>query len=78
MSTACGGVDEIIPSPEYGIVLTAPDVQEIVRDLHDLASDAQRLADLKNAAATHVRKRFSWVHTAQQAITAFEHAQRTA
>ena len=78
MSTACGGVDEIIPSPEYGIVLTTPDVQEIVRDLHDLASDAQRLADLKNAAATHVRKRFSWVHTAQQAITAFEHTQRTA
>ena len=76
MYTRCGGVNEIIPSPEYGIVLESSDGDEVARHVVDLADDPARLAALKDAAARRVRQRFSWAHTADQALEAFEVARR--
>ena len=74
VSADAGGVREIIPSQEEGIVLKHPDARDVVAALRGLADDRGRLAALKERAGARVRKRFTWEATAEEVLEAFGRA----
>ena len=76
MSTLCGGAEEIIATPEQGIRLQASDADVVVAHLRHLAGHRDELAALKSAAESYVRRNFTWAHSADQLLAAFEEARR--
>ena len=72
--TNVGGVPEMIPSPEYGVILESQKPEEIATAIRNLESDPARNAKLASNIGERVRKEFSWAATANKIIAACEKA----
>lgn len=72
--TNVGGVPEMIPSPDYGVILKSQDPHEIASAIRKLKSDPARNAALASNIGKRVRKEFSWRATAKKIIAACEKA----
>ena len=72
--TNVGGVPEMIPSPDYGVILKSQDPHEIADAIRQLKADPAHNATLASNIGKRVRERFSWSATAKQIITACERA----
>ena len=72
--TNVGGVEEMIPSEEYGVVLSSQSSAFIARSLHDLGVDRERIRDISKKIGKRVRRLFSWEQTANKVIQAFKRA----
>ena len=72
--TNVGGVPEMIPSPEYGVILESQKPEEIATAIRDLKSNPARNAKLASNVGERVRKEFSWAATANKIIAACEKA----
>lgn len=72
ITTDVGGVDELVPSPEYGRIIPSADPRAIVQAIQELAGDR----DLCRTIGENVRQRteelFTWKKTAQKVEAAFE------
>lgn len=76
VASHAGGVDEIIPSPDYGIVLDSPTTDDVCAALALLAEDRAMLARLQNNAHQQVCEHFTWESTADEVVAAFFKAAR--
>lgn len=74
VASHAGGVEEIIPTPEHGIVLDSPTKEAVAAVLGGLAGDPERLQALKEKARARVCERFTWESTAQELLQAFSSA----
>ena len=72
--TNVGGVPEMIPSPDYGVILKSQDPHEIADAIRQLKADPAHNATLASNIGKRVRERFSWSATANKIITACERA----
>ena len=64
----------MIPSEEYGVVLSSQSSALIARSLHDLGVDRERIRDISKKIGKRVRRLFSWEQTANKVIQAFKRA----
>ena len=74
--TNVGGVPEMIPSPDYGVILKSQDPHEIADAIRQLKADPIRNAALASYAGKRVREEFSWRATSEKVIAACERANR--
>ena len=74
VSSHAGGVDEIIPTEDYGIILKHAEAEDLVEALQTLSDDSVRLERLQQKANSHVRERFTWDSTVCELLTAFQRA----
>lgn len=74
--TNVGGVPEMIPSPDYGVILKSQDPHEIADAIRQLKADPAHNAALASNIGERVREKFSWKATAEKIITACERANR--
>lgn len=72
--TNVGGVEEMIPSEEYGVVLSSQSSSLIARTVHDLNTDRGKVCDVSKKIGERVRCLFSWEQTASKVVQAFERA----
>ena len=72
--TNVGGVPEMIPSPDYGVILKSQDPHEIAGAIRQLKADPTHNATLASNIGKRVREEFSWKATAEKIITACERA----
>ena len=72
--TNAGGVPEMIPSPDYGVILKSQDPHEIAGAIRQLKADPTHNATLASNIGKRVREEFSWKATAEKIITACERA----
>ena len=72
--TNVGGVPEMIPSPDYGVILKSQNTHEIADAIRQLKADPAHNATLASNIGKRVRERFSWKATAEKIITACERA----
>ena len=72
--TNVGGVEELIPSDEYGVVLMNQSPTSIAESIHDLANNRERVPDISKNIGRRVRHLFSWEETANKVIHALERA----
>ena len=72
--TNVGGVPEMIPSPDYGVILKSQDPHEIADAIRQLKADPAHNATLASNIGKRVRERFSWKATAKKIISACERA----
>ena len=64
LATPVGGTDELIPSPEFGIVIPDNRPETIAKALEKALSQPEALAAVGRNAAKRVREHFSWRATA--------------
>lgn len=64
LATPVGGTDELIPSPEFGIVIPDNRPETIAKALERALSQPEALAAVGRNAAKQVREHFSWRATA--------------
>lgn len=74
--TQVGGVDELVPSSRYGIVLPDSEPATIEEALCKLASDRASCRMMAAMAQSRVETQFTWKNTATQCVRACEGAQR--
>lgn len=74
VASHAGGVDEIIPSGDYGIILESPTAEAVAGALTSLAEDSERVSLLKAKAHDWICERFTWESTAQEVLKAFSRA----
>jgi glycosyltransferase involved in cell wall biosynthesis len=74
VASRVGGVDEIMPTSEQGIVLERTESAELVRVLKELADNPERLASLKSCAHDYIKEHFSWDNTVSELLEAFNRA----
>ena len=74
--TNVGGVPEMIPSPDYGVILKSQDPHEIADAICQLKADPVHNATLASNIGKRVREEFSWRATAEKVIAACERANR--
>lgn len=72
--TNVGGVEELIPSSKYGVVLLDQSPASIAKSIHSLSSNRERVSDISENIGRRVRRLFSWEETASKVIRAFERA----
>ena len=72
--TNVGGVPEIIPSPDYGVVLESQDSCEITNAIRQLKNNQKKNTILAVNVGRHVRSGFSWEATAKKIIAACQRA----
>lgn len=72
--TNVGGVPEMIPSPDYGVILKSQDPHEIADAIRQLKADPAHNATLASNIGKRVREEFSWKATAEKIITACQNA----
>lgn len=68
--TNVGGVAELIPTPDYGIILKDNSVKSISEAIELLANNEETARRIGKNAGTYVRKHFSWHATAEKALKA--------
>jgi starch synthase len=66
-----GGLNEMVVQGKTGLLIPPNDVPALARAIHDLASDAPRLAEMGRNASTLSRKRWSWARIAQQHVAMY-------
>ena len=71
VSSRAGGVEEIIPTADAGVILDNPTATDVAGLLRELSGDHGRLASLKQGAKRNVCERFTWGATAQELLQAF-------
>lgn len=69
--TNVGGVDELVPSDDYGIVLPDQDPKNIVSALTALYDDQERMHTLATNINNLVKTSYNWQETAAALIRAF-------
>lgn len=74
VSSRAGGVNEIIPTEEDGIVIPEASGYEVSVALSDLLQEPDRLASLKERARENVCERFTWESTVEEVLSAFRRA----
>ena len=72
--TNVGGVPEMIPSPDYGVILESQDPHEIADAIRQLKANPGNNALLANNIGKRVRAQFSWRATAEKIIAACQRA----
>ncbi len=72
--TNVGGVPEMIPTPEYGVILKSQKPEEIAEAIRSLKANPAHNAQLASNIGQRVRKEFSWAATANKIIAACERA----
>ena len=72
--TNVGGVPEMIPSPDYGVILESQDPRAIVDAIRQLKQNPERNATLASNIGKRVREEFSWQATAEKTIAACQKA----
>ena len=72
--TNVGGVPEMIPSPDYGVILKSQDPHEIAGAIRQLKENPKRNKTLASNIGKRVREGFSWKATAEKIITACQNA----
>lgn len=72
--TNVGGVPEMIPTPEYGVILKSQKPIEIAEAIRSLKANPTRNAETAANIGQRVRKEFSWAATANKIIAACERA----
>lgn len=72
--TNVGGVPEMIPSPDYGVILKSQDPDTIADAIRQLKESPERNAALASNIGIRVREGFSWQTTAKKIITACKRA----
>lgn len=74
VSSHAGGVDEIIPTQDHGVILEQAKAQDLLTALEMLAENPTRLHALQRTAFDYVGREFSWDHTATELTKAFMRA----
>lgn len=74
--TDVGGVNELVPSDEYGIAISDAKPETISCAIAWAADHRKELAEKGRRVGELVRKEFSWVKTAEKAVEACRKAQR--
>ena len=74
VASRVGGVDEIMPTDQHGIVLEHTQSSELVRVLKALADDPDRLTSLQSSAHDYIKEHFSWDNTVAELLQAFDKA----
>ncbi len=72
--TNVGGVPEMIPSPNYGVILESQDPRAIANAIRQLKQNPERNATLASNIGKRVREEFSWQATAEKIIAACQKA----
>ena len=72
--TNVGGVPELIPSPDYGVVLKSQDPYEIADAIRQLKANQKRNIALAANVGKRVRTTFSWEASAEKVIAACQQA----
>lgn len=72
--TRVGGVEELIPTNDFGTVLEDDRPETIARRIRELAADPARCKSQGSAAHDRVKELFSWKTTAACALSACERA----
>lgn len=75
ITTDVGGVDELIPSGEYGTILPSRDTACIREALQKAALDRSRIKETGCCVGKRVRDLYSWDKTAERVIEACKRAQ---
>lgn len=76
VSSHAGGVDEIIPTQDHGVILKHAEATDLVRALMMLTEDPDRLRMLQQTAREFVSEQFSWDHTVSELLAAFDRAEQ--
>lgn len=76
VASHAGGVDEIIPSRDHGMVLGNPTTSEVCDALSLLSQDRDLLTRLQDHAYQQVCEHFTWESTADEVVAAFLQAAR--
>lgn len=71
VASHAGGVEEVIPTSDHGIILASATATEVIKALRGLANDPEHVRMLKQNAQKRVRECFTWESTAQEVLTAF-------
>ncbi len=72
--TNVGGVPEMIPSPDYGVILDSQAPRTIANAIRQLKQNPERNAALARNIGKRVREEFSWQATAKKIIAACQKA----
>ena len=72
ITTDVGGVDELVPSPEYGRVIPSADPRKIAQAIRELEEDRNLCRSLGQNARQRTEELFTWKKTAQKVEAAFE------
>lgn len=72
--TNVGGVPEMIPTSEYGVILDSQNPSVIAEAIRRLRDDPERNANLARNIGKRVREEFSWEATARKIISACQKA----
>lgn len=72
ITTDVGGVDELVPSPEYGRVIPSADPREIAQAIRGLEEDRNLCRTLGENARQRTEELFTWKKTAQKVEAAFD------
>lgn len=72
ITTDVGGVDELVPSPEYGRVIPSASPQAIVGAIRELAGDRDLCRTLGENARQRTEELFTWKATARKVEAAFD------
>lgn len=70
ITTNVGGVDELIPTKDYGTILPDRTSQSILQALEAAAENRPHIKQQGRNAANLVRSQYSWTHTAKRIINA--------
>lgn len=72
--TNVGGVPEMIPSKEYGVILQSQSSTEIAEDIVSIQENPERNKILARNIGARVRAEFSWQRTAEKVLQACQKA----
>ena len=72
--TNVGGVPEMIPSKEYGVILQSQSSTEIAEDIVSIQENLERNKILARNIGARVRAEFSWQRTAEKVLQACQKA----
>lgn len=72
ITTDVGGVDELIPTSEYGRILKSPDPQAIAEAVRELGTNRELCRILGRNAQQLTETEFTWKNTALKAEEAFD------
>lgn len=76
VSSHAGGVDEIIPTQDHGIILEHAETTDLVHALTMLTEERDRLRALQQMGHEYVSEQFSWDHTVSELLEAFDRAEQ--
>ena len=66
ITTDVGGVDELVPSPDFGLILKDAQPQTVAQAILELAKDRKRCKQIGENARARVEQEFNWKRTAQK------------